>query len=132
MTLKILLVDDNRSFLKAVQQFLGTLPGVEVVGQAHDGNEALAAVESLRPNLVLLDIAMPGMDGFETARALKTGPCPPRIVFLSLHDNAAYRAQARLHGAEAFVSKGDFAAELVPILQTLAGGSAADRSADAP
>lgn len=132
MTLKILLVDDNRSFLKAVQQFLGTLPGVEVVGQAHDGNEALAQAERLRPDLVLLDIVMPGMGGFETARALKTGPYPPRIVFLSLHDNPAYRAQARLHGAEAFVSKADFGVELVPILQALASGSTTDRSAGAP
>jgi DNA-binding NarL/FixJ family response regulator len=132
VTLKILLVDDSHSFLRAVQLFLSTLLDVEVVGRAHDGREALATVERLRPDLVLLDIVMPGMSGFEVAQALRSWPQPPRIVFLSLHDNPAYRAQARLHGAEAFVSKGDFGVEVIPILQALAAGSVADRSGGAP
>lgn len=120
MTLKILLVDDNHSFLHAVQRFLGTLPGVEVVGRAYNGHEAQEQAERLRPDLVLLDVVMPGMDGFQTARALKFGAHPPRIVFLSMHDNAGYRDMARLHGAEAFVNKADFGTDLIPILQTLA------------
>ena len=132
MTLKILLVDDSRSFLRAVRFILDTQPGVEVVGQAHDGHEALAQAERLRPDLVLLDIVMPGMDGFETAHALKTGPSPPRIVFLSLHDNAAYRARARLHGAEAFVSKENVVVELLPVIQALAAGSAAEYPGGVP
>lgn len=127
MTLKILLVDDNHSFLHAVQRFLGTLPDIEVVGRAHNGREAQEQVERLQPDLVLLDVVMPGMDGFETARALKAGVRPPRIVFLSLHDNAGYRDMARLHGAEAFVSKADFGTNLIPILQTLAIAPSKDR-----
>lgn len=131
MALKVLLVDDNQPFLRAVQRFLDTLPGVSVVGCAHDGHEALAQAERLRPDLVLLDVVMPGMDGFKVALALKAKPSPPRIVILSLHDDEAYRASARLHGAEAFVRKDKFAVELIPIIiQTLFAEFDAGRAAD--
>lgn len=131
MALKVLLVDDSQPFLQAVQRFLDTLPDVDVVGCAHDGHEALAQAERLRPDLVLLDVVMPGMDGFEVARALKAKPSPPRIVILSLHDDGAYRASARLHGAEAFVCKDNFTIELIPILiQTLFAGFDAGRAGD--
>ena len=120
MTLKILLVDDSRSFRVAVQAFLGTLPNVQVVGLAHDGHQALIEAELLKPDLVLLDIVMPGMSGFEVAHALRSWPLPPRIVFLSLHDGSDYRAWARAQGAVGFVSKTDFCVELIPLLETLA------------
>ena len=122
MTLKILLVDDSRSFLRAVRLFLDTLPEVKVIGYAYNGRQALIKAQLLRPDLVLLDIDMPDMNGFEVARALQSRPQPPRIVFLSLHDDPAYRAQAHLHGAEALVSKADFVIELIAILQALAAG----------
>lgn len=121
MTLNILLVDDSRSFLKAVQRFLGTLPCVRIIGLAQDGHSALEKAELLRPDLVLLDIAMPGMNGFEVAEALNTRPQPPRIVFLSLHDNTAYRAIASTYGAVDLVSKTDFNTKLIPLLELLAG-----------
>lgn len=125
MTLKVLLVDDSHSFLTAVQMFLGTLPCVQVVGLAHDGHQALIEAERLQPDLVLLDIVMPGMNGFEVARALQSWPQPPRIVFLSLHDNTAYRAKARAYGVAGFVSKTDLCVELIPLLETLAAENGA-------
>lgn len=106
--------------------FLGTLPDMEVVGHAHSGCEALAEAERLRPDLVLLDIAMPEMSGFEVAQALQSRPQSPRIVFLSLHDTSAYRATAQAHGAAGFVSKADFGVELIPLLKELAGGTGLD------
>lgn len=131
MTLTILLVDDSRPFLTAVQTFLGTLPCVRVIGLAMDGHSALEKAEHLQPDLVLLDVAMPGMNGFEVAEALNARPQPPRIVFLSLHDNAAYRALSSVHGAVDFVSKGDFSAQLVPLLEVLAAapGAASEKCA---
>jgi len=120
MTLKILLVDDSHTFLTAVQMFLGTLPNVQVVGLAHDGHQALIEAKRLLPDLVLLDIAMPGISGFEVAHALQSCPLPPRIVFLSLHDGSDYRARAHAQGAVGFVSKTDFCVELFPLLETLA------------
>lgn len=124
MSLKILLVDDNRLFLKTAQHFLGTLPGVEVVGCAHNGREALVETERLRPDLVLLDISMPEMNGFEVAQALRSQPHPPHIVFLTLHDNPAYRTMAYSHGAAGFVSKADFSVELGSLLLSIANGGA--------
>lgn len=119
MTLKILLVDDSHTFLTAVQMFLGTLPNVQVVGLAHDGPQALIEAKRLQPDLVLLDIVMPGMSGFEVAHVLRSRSLPPRIVFLSLHDGNDYRARAHAQGAVGFVSKNDFCVELFSLLETL-------------
>ena len=120
MTLNILLVDDSRSFLKAMQRFLGTLPCVRIIGLAQDGYSALEKAEKLRPDLVLLDIAMPSMSGFEVAEALNIRPRPPRIVFLSLYDNTAYRAMASAYGVVDLICKTDFNTKLIPLLEGLA------------
>ena len=120
MTIRILLVDDNKTFLTAVNDFLLTLPGVEVVGQAHAGAAALALAAKLAPDLVLLDIVMPEMNGLEVAAALQTTATPPYIVFLSMHDSASYRAAARELGAWGYVGKGDFVLDLVPLIESIA------------
>lgn len=118
MTLKILLVDDNLTFVTAVRQFLDRLADVVIIGQAHDGKSALALVRQHHPDLALLDIAMPGMNGLELARAMQLNPAAPQIVFLSMHDNQEYRAAASELGAD-FVSKADFVSELLPLLDKL-------------
>ncbi len=119
MTLKILLVDDNRAFVAMVRQFLDGLPDLEVVGQAHDGVDALSKAEQLRPDLVLLDITMPEMNGLEVARCMQTWPQAPRIIFLSMHDHAAYQSAARDLGAVGFVTKANFVVELLPIIEQM-------------
>jgi DNA-binding NarL/FixJ family response regulator len=120
MRLRILLVDDNLTFLTAVSQCLVMLPEAEVVGQVTSGTEALLKVETLHPDLVLMDIAMPNMTGLETATRLQVLPDPPRILFLSMHDNESYRAAARELGAVALVGKANFVADLIPIITQLA------------
>lgn len=120
MTIRILLVDDNKTFLTAVNNFLLTLSGVEVVGQAHAGAAALALAAKLAPDLVLLDIVMPEMNGLEVAAALQAMANPPYIVFLSMHDSASYRTAARELGAWGYVGKGDFVLDLVPLIESIA------------
>lgn len=120
MTTKVLVVDDNQTFISSVRMFLGMLPGMEVVGEAHDGRDALTQADKLQPDLALLDIAMPEMNGLEVARRLQSLPRPPRIVFLSMHDSADYRAAASSLGADGYVSKADFVTELFPIVTRLA------------
>lgn len=125
MTIRILLVDDNPTFLSAVWQFIDMLPDVEVIGQARDGLEALTKAQELKPDLVLLDIAMPNANGLEVARRMQSWETPPRIVFLSMHDNVAYRDVARDLGAIGFVGKADFVDGLLPILERLVADESA-------
>jgi len=112
-------VDDNPTFLAAVRQSLTLLPEAQVVGEAHDGQQALDEAAALQPDLVLLDIAMPRMGGLEVAQAMQSWPRSPRILFLSMHDNASYRLAARELGAVGFVGKADFVIKLLPLIEAL-------------
>lgn len=119
MSLRVLLADDNPTFVAAVRQFLGSLTGTEVVGVAHNGRDAMALCESLRPDLTLLDIGMPEMNGLEAARRMQQWPDPPLIVFLSMHNGQAYRDAASQVGASGFISKADFVNELPGMIEAL-------------
>jgi DNA-binding NarL/FixJ family response regulator len=119
MTLKILLVDDNPTFLATVKKFLGMLPSVDVVAEAHDGRQALLLAEQLQPDLMLLDIVMPGASGLDVAKSMRSWPHSPRVLFLSMHNNDSYRAAAKALGALGLVDKADFVAELLPIIAAL-------------
>lgn len=125
----ILLVDDNRIFLSAMRNFLAFLSDVEVVAEVHDGQAALAQVAALRPDLVLLDIAMPEMNGLVAATAINALPHPPRIIFLSMHDNEYYRSVASDLGAVGFVSKSDFVTMLIPLIKRLVADLTAQKIA---
>jgi DNA-binding NarL/FixJ family response regulator len=117
--IKIMLIDDNLTFLAAVRQFLATLPDIQVIAEAHNGTEALTLAARLKPELILLDIAMPEFNGLDVARAMQMWSQPPSIVFLSMHDSAAYREAAFDLGAQAFVGKADFVVELPPIMEKI-------------
>jgi two-component system, LytTR family, response regulator AlgR len=90
--LRILLVDDEPLAVERLELLLGRFPGTEVVGTANDGEAALEIAESLSPDLVLLDIAMPGMDGIDVARALSESAVDPAVVFVTAFDNFAVAA----------------------------------------
>ena len=78
MAVRVVTVDDQAVFRRAAEVVIGASPGFELAGEASSGSEALALVEQLRPDLVLLDVRMPGMDGVETARRLTA--CRPEVV----------------------------------------------------
>ncbi len=119
MSIKILLVDDNVVFIAAMRHLLARIAGVKVVAQAMDGLEALVTFDQLQPDMVLSDISMPVMTGFELANILQHRPKPPIVIFLSAHDDAQYAANAKELGALALVNKADVVQELLPILQSL-------------
>lgn len=123
MTLRILLVDDNLTFMASVKKTLRLVPNTLVVAEAHTGQEALALAHRLQPDLMLLDIVMPGMTGLEVARDMQGWAHSPRVLFLSLHDNESYRLAAQSLGALGLVGKANFVAELLPIITGLAGAS---------
>jgi DNA-binding NarL/FixJ family response regulator len=120
MTLRIMLVDDNLTFLASVKKVLATLAQTQVVAEAHNGAQALEMAARLQPDLMLLDIVMPGMTGLEVAQTMQTWPRSPRVLFLSMHDNESYRAEAATLGALGLVGKTNFVAELLPIVAALA------------
>ena len=92
----VLIVDDHEDFRASARALL-ELQGFEVVAAVEDGEAALAAVERLRPELVLLDVQLPGMDGFEVAERLAARTRPPRVVLISSRRRSAY--ELRLPGA---------------------------------
>ena len=79
---------------------------IEIAGEAGDGSEGIAFAQALQPDVVLMDLEMPVLDGFEAARRIKAGASAPRVVILSVHDGPGERERARAAGADAFVVKG--------------------------
>jgi DNA-binding NarL/FixJ family response regulator len=100
----VLIVDDHREFRASAAALLEA-EGFAIVGEAADGHEAIAAVERLHPQIVLLDIQLPDLDGFAVAELLAMGSEPPMVVLTSSRDAATY--SPRLEGAAAlgFISK---------------------------
>jgi DNA-binding NarL/FixJ family response regulator len=115
--MKILLVDDNALFLASAQRFLSNVDPVAGVSTARDGFEALEQVERQRPDLVLMDLNMPRMNGFEATQRIKALAPHTRVIVLSLHDAEEFRTAAQRAGAEDFVTKQEFAARLPSLLK---------------
>lgn len=117
--IRILLVDDSPEFLESAAGYLAAQPDLCVIGRALSGQAALEQAAARRPDLVLMDIAMPSMNGLEAARQIKTWPAPPRIIILTLHDNPEYRSAAAAVQADGFVAKSDFGVQLLPVIRAL-------------
>ena len=90
--LRVMVVDDEPLAVERLQLLLARMAGVAVVGTANDGEAALRIAEAVAPDLVLLDIAMPGMDGIDVARALSASRVDPAVVFVTAFDNFAVAA----------------------------------------
>ena len=112
MAIKVLLAEDHVLMRAGIRALLGALPDVEVVGEASTGPEALTLAESLRPDLVLLDISMPELNGLEVARRLIKSESNRRIIFLSMHTDAVYVRRALQAGASGYLVKGADVPEL--------------------
>jgi DNA-binding NarL/FixJ family response regulator len=117
--LKVLLVDDNQRFLEVAADFLSSHPEIEVAGFGHSGFEALQMVESLSPDLVLMDLSMPEMNGLEAVRRIKAKPRSPRILMLTMYEGEDFCALAQEAGADGFITKADFGESLWPLVLKL-------------
>jgi len=122
-SLTILLVDDHEGFLTAAMRHFRSVPWLEIVGQAFNGLEAIARTEALRPNVVLMDLAMPEMGGLQAARLIKAQTDPPYIIIASHFDDAEHREHAARAGADAFISKLNYVQEVMPILAKFSGNT---------
>jgi DNA-binding NarL/FixJ family response regulator len=109
---RVLLADDHALVRAGLGKLLETIPGITVVGEAGDGLALLALAEELQPHLVLMDIAMPGLNGLEaTARLVKAMP-NIRVMILSMHQSEEYVRRALRHGAVAYLLKDSAPMEL--------------------
>jgi DNA-binding NarL/FixJ family response regulator len=109
---RVLVVDDHPSFRRCARALLAA-EGFDVVGEAEDGAAALAAAARLGPELVLLDVQLPDIDGFEVARRLLAGDPGLRVVLVSSRDRGDYGPLIEASGAKGFVAKGELSATVL-------------------
>ena len=109
----LLLVDDQPSTCLGLRMWLGLEPDIMVVGEASSGETALELARTLRPDVIVMDVAMPGMDGIAATWALRTAAPNSAVVMLSLHDDPTTRQRAKEAGAVAFVAKDQLYAALL-------------------
>ena len=123
---RILIVDDAPSVRESLGWLLLDEPGLSVVGDAANGSEALLQATHLDPDLVILDIELPDIDGFVVTRQLKALPRPPLVVLLSIHSDVLSRQRGAQAGCDAFVEKGLGWPGLLSVLQNILMGKDSD------
>jgi DNA-binding NarL/FixJ family response regulator len=121
MGIRLLVVDDDAGFRKTLRHLLADREDATVVGEAGNGEEALRLVEALRPDVVLMDLAMPRMSGLEVTRRLKVRWPDMAVVMITVHDDEVYRRTALAAGAAAFLVKKTLGMDLWPTLLRVAG-----------
>jgi len=120
--IRVLLADDHELVRSGIRLVLQTLDGVQVVAEARDGKGALELVEALRPDIALLDISMPGLNGIETAARIRSRFPETRVVILSMHAGEEYVSQALRAGASGYLLKDATPMELDLALRAVALG----------
>ena len=121
-TKRVLLADDHALVRAGIRALLGRIKGIEVVGEAGDGHEALQMIKDLRPDVALLDITMPGLSSFEVLEESTRLFPELRVIILTVHDAAEYAMKALRAGAAGFLPKSAAANELREALETVARG----------
>jgi DNA-binding NarL/FixJ family response regulator len=116
---KVLLVDDSASFLRAAEQFVTEVCGAEVVGHADSGEAGVELALRLRPQVVLMDLAMGGINGVEAGRRIKAADDTIKVVILTLNNGNEYRELARSFAMDGFVSKADFSDVICSVIEAL-------------
>ena len=120
--LRIALADDHHLIRSGLKLLLGSNETLSIVGEASDGASALLLVEQLQPDILLLDLAMPGMDGLECLRELKRRDLPTRVIVLSMFEDENYVLAAMSAGAQGYVQKSAIDTELFQAIDNVAAG----------
>jgi CheY-like chemotaxis protein len=131
MSGQILIVDDHELVRSSIRSVLSSRPDWKICGEAADGIEAIEKARSLRPDIILMDISMPRMNGLEATRAIHKELPGSSVVIVTQNDPAIARRQAKEVNAAAFVAKSNLVADLLPTLERLAPDSAAASTQDA-
>ena len=119
---RILIADDHLLVRAGIRALIESIEGATVVAEANDGREAVDLAATLRPDIAILDVTMPGLNGLEAATRLREASPATRVIILSMHANEAYVRTALKSGAAGYLLKSATAGELQVALQTVARG----------
>jgi pilus assembly protein CpaE len=117
--IKVLIADNNPDFLNALSQYIRSIPGVELVGEAVDGEDAIKKAESTYPDLIILDIIMPKKSGIEALSTIKDRFPDITVVMISINEGQSYRKLAEVYRVDKYIGKNsdDINKELLEIIQ---------------
>ena len=121
-TTRVLLADDHTLVRAGIRALLEKLPGIEVAGEASDGREVIDLIKAHQPDVVLMDISMPGLNGLQALARITRDFPPVRVIILSMHLNDEYVLQALKSGAAGYLLKRAATAELQAALKSVVGG----------
>jgi DNA-binding NarL/FixJ family response regulator len=124
MAVTVLIVDDNVQFRALLREIVAAEPDLHVVDEAADGAEAIQLAQDLRPDILLLDLGMPRVNGLEVLRWSKAERPERQVIIVTVHTEDAYRQAAEASGADAFLLKKTLGTDLLPTLQRLRGSLA--------
>lgn len=124
MTIRVLIADDQELVRTGFRVILNAEPDLEVVGESRDGKEVIEAARRLRPEVVLMDIRMPNLDGIEATRRIAAGTGSPRVLILTTFDLDEYVYEALRAGASGFLLKDAAADDLLQAIRVIAAGEA--------
>jgi DNA-binding NarL/FixJ family response regulator len=120
--MKVLLVEDHTLMRQGIKELLGREPDITIVGEVGDGRQAVLAVERQQPDVVLMDLSLPGLDGISATRQIRER-CPAvRVLVLSMHQSKSHVSHALRAGASGYVLKQSTATELALALRAVAAG----------
>ncbi len=108
MSVRVLIVDDQEPFRLAARMVVELTDGFDVVGEAETGEDSVTMANDLAPNLVLMDVNLPGIDGLESTRQILAGAQPPVVFLLSTYEEAEYAPRAAECGAATYIPKASF------------------------
>ena len=115
-TIKILLCDDNDHFRQLLVQFINSISGVEVIGEAIDGEDVIEKTRTLDPDVILMDLSMPNQSGLDAAKSIKEKWPNKYVIILTLYEDNVYRELADEFRADGFIAKSAIKTELPNVL----------------
>ncbi len=116
-SIKILLCDDNDNFRQLLMQYIDSLPGVEIVGEAVDGVDVIEKTEKLDPDLVLMDLSMPNQSGLDATKTIKERWPNKSVIILTLYEDSVYKELADEFKADGFIAKSSIKSQLPIVIQ---------------
>ena len=122
--IRILIVDDHTLFRETLRNFLERDDSIEVIGEAGDGIEAMHQVERLQPDIVLMDVAMPNVNGLQATRQIKKGNPSVKVIMLTMYDTEQYISEMMRVGASGYILKRASAHELLTAIHSVSRGDA--------